>query len=275
MLQAFYFPGSGIPHGKPDDQRPVTVLRDTGGSGSFILASVLPLNPQSARDVSAVVRGIGMSFVPAPLHSIHVQSKLVSGFFPVAVRSHFPVDGVDFILGNDIAGGKVFPDPEVVDTPIPEVESDELVQKHPGVFSVSVLTRAQACKQTQGVDLSDSLFPSVFREDQLPSSGGAENRPTQVPVNAASSVTVPEITLPLTCKVLINAQQSDSSLAKCLAAAGCDASERASQQHFLEDEVLMRKWVPHGGTADLTGVRHCLSGCSSGGVAPACARAST
>lgn len=77
------------------------VLRDTGGSSSFILASVLQLTPQSACDMSTVVRGIGMSFVPAPLHSIHVQSKLASGCFPVAVRACFPVD---FIMGNDIAG---------------------------------------------------------------------------------------------------------------------------------------------------------------------------
>lgn len=107
--------------GNPEDQRPVTVLRDTGGLRSFILASVLPLKAQPACDVGTVVRGIGMSCVPAPLHSIHVQSKMVSGFFPVAVRSHFPVDGVHFILGNDIAGRKVFPDPEVVDTLIPEL----------------------------------------------------------------------------------------------------------------------------------------------------------
>lgn len=91
-----------------------------------------------------------MSFVPAPLHSIHVQSKLASGFFPFAVRACFPVDGVDFIMGKDIAGGKVYPDLEVVDTPISESETDELVQKHPEVFSVSVLTRAQVVSRPKG-----------------------------------------------------------------------------------------------------------------------------
>lgn len=165
-----------------------------------------------------------MNIVSAPLHSIHVQSKLASGFFPVAVQSRFPTDGVDFIVGNDIAGGKVYPGPEVVDTPILEAEPDELVQKQPEVFLVSVLTRAQARKQAQGMDISDSLFPSVFREDRLPSSGEADNSLAKVPVSAAPSVTVPEGTLPLIHKVLINAQKSDSSLAKCFAAAVCDAS---------------------------------------------------
>ena len=52
-------------------------------------------------------------------HNIHVQSKLATGFRPVAVLPKLPVDGVYFIMGNDIAGGKVYPTPEVVDVPIP------------------------------------------------------------------------------------------------------------------------------------------------------------
>lgn len=33
--------------------------------------------------------------------------------FPVAVCPCFPIDGMDFIMGIDIAGGKVYPTPEV------------------------------------------------------------------------------------------------------------------------------------------------------------------
>lgn len=51
-------------------------------------------------DVSAVLRGIQMSYVPAPLHRIHVQSKLITGFYFVGVHDGFLVDGVDFIMGN-------------------------------------------------------------------------------------------------------------------------------------------------------------------------------
>ncbi|KAK9517540.1 hypothetical protein VZT92_022903 [Zoarces viviparus] len=105
--------------GEIEDQRQVTVLRDTGGSQAFILASGLPFRAESACDANTVVRGIDMGLVPAPLHRVYVETKLASGFFPVAVCSGFPVDGVEFIMGNDIAGGKVFPDPEVVTIPIP------------------------------------------------------------------------------------------------------------------------------------------------------------
>lgn len=114
-----------------------------------------------------------MSYVPASLHYVHVESKLVSGVFVVAVRDHFLIDGVDFIMGNDTAGGKVCPSPEVVDCPIHDSGTDELAKNHPKVFSVSVLTRAQSqkCAQEAEVDLCDSVLASVFSKDSVPSSG--------------------------------------------------------------------------------------------------------
>lgn len=54
---------------------------------SLILASVLEFDEKkTACDTSTIVRGVGLSFVPAPLHRIWVQSDLVSGAFPVAVH---------------------------------------------------------------------------------------------------------------------------------------------------------------------------------------------
>ncbi|XP_035864283.1 uncharacterized protein LOC118496498 [Sander lucioperca] len=152
-FKPFIFNGFVSLSGKSEDQRPVRIPRDTACSQSLILSDVLPLGLSSS--VSAVVRGIEMGFVPAPLYQIHVQSCLVTGFFTVGARSGFPVDGVDFIMGNDIAGGKVRPVPEVVCTPIPKSESDELAIKHPHVFVASVNTRAQGCKQAREVNLSD------------------------------------------------------------------------------------------------------------------------
>lgn len=66
---------------------------------------------------------------------MHIQSRLITVFFPLAVRSCFPIEGVDFIKGNDIDGGKIYPVPEVVDSPILQSETDDLAQRHPDVFS--------------------------------------------------------------------------------------------------------------------------------------------
>lgn len=234
--------------GRSEDQHPVTVLRDTGGSQSFILSRVLPLDAISACGVSTIVRGIGMGFVPAPLHRIHVQTDLCSGFFSVAVRSDFPIEGVDFIMGNDIAGGKVYPSPEVVE--VPSSVHDDLAERHPEVFTASVLTtRAKARKQAQDVDLSDSLFASVLSEEKLPPTEELLDRATQgSDVTKLGSPSL--VALPLTREALIRAQRGDPSLAHLYAAVGEDPTKHGGKPSFLiDDGVLMRKWVSRAGKA--------------------------
>lgn len=249
-FKPFIFNGFVSLTGKVEDQRPVTVLRDTSGSQSFILSSVLPLSAKSACGMSTIVRGIGMAFVPAPLHRIHVKYDLITGLFPVAVRSCFPIDGIDFIMGNDIAGGKVYPAPEVVVVPISESGHDDLAQRHPDVFTVSVLTRAQASKQAQVVDLSDLLFASALSEDRLPPVYELANCAPKELECVTEPATVPLVSLPLAREALISAQKSDPSLAKCFAAVVEDASKCSEKQAFLIDNgVLMHKWVSQKGEA--------------------------
>uniref|UniRef100_A0AAV2K407 Uncharacterized protein n=1 Tax=Knipowitschia caucasica TaxID=637954 RepID=A0AAV2K407_KNICA len=73
-------------------------------------------------------------------------------------RIEFPIDGVEFIMGNDLAGGKVYPSPEVVTRPILSSDVDELAEKHPDVFSVSVLTRAQSKMAREQMDCSQLVL---------------------------------------------------------------------------------------------------------------------
>lgn len=88
---------------------PVTILRDTGASQSFILDAILPFSNETSCGSDVLVWGIKMSILKVPLHKVHLHSSLVSGLVRVGVRSQLPVKGVSFILGNDLAGGKVFP----------------------------------------------------------------------------------------------------------------------------------------------------------------------
>jgi len=50
-------------------------------------------------------------------HLVHLQSKLVSDMFPVAICPALSIKGVKFLSGNDIADGKVTPALEVQDNP--------------------------------------------------------------------------------------------------------------------------------------------------------------
>ncbi|XP_039902083.1 uncharacterized protein LOC120742707 [Simochromis diagramma] len=168
-FKPFIIKGAVSLSGKPGDGRNVTILRDTGGSQSLILASALAFDEKTASGTDVIVRGVGMTYVPAPLHRIWVQSDLISGVFPVAVCPCFPIDGVDFIMGNDIAGGKVYPTPEVTKTPDPSPLPDVLNRQHPDVFPVGVLTRSQAHRRGEVVDLSGSVVGSMLEMDVMPS----------------------------------------------------------------------------------------------------------
>lgn len=96
----------------------VTILRDTAAKQSCILNHPLPFSSQFYCGSDTLVWRVKMSAVHAPLHFVQVTSKLASGKFKIAVRPRLPITGVDFILGNDLARGKVFPLPEVVNNPV-------------------------------------------------------------------------------------------------------------------------------------------------------------
>ncbi|CAI5670853.1 unnamed protein product [Oreochromis niloticus] len=209
-FKPFIFDGFVSLTGFPGDQKPVRILRDTGGSQSFLLADVLPVSDESSCNASTIVQGIGMAYIPAPLHCVHVQSKLASGFFKVAVRNSFPVQGVEFIMGNDIAGDKVLPVPEVVDKPSRVPEEDKLLKSHPDVFSVSVLTRSQA-RKLEEVTLSETVLGSVLTGDREPAVS-----PSKPALDEQGLTTLSEVLpLPVSRECLSHAQEKDESLAKC------------------------------------------------------------
>ncbi len=88
---------------------------------------------------------------------------------------------------------------------VSECEQGDLAQNHPDVFTLSVLMRAQACKQDQNVDLSYSLFASALSEDRmLPLAGELvdclSEEPKEVPESAATTA----VSLPLTREALIS-----------------------------------------------------------------------
>ena len=87
------------------DRHSIRVLRDTACSQSVILTSALPFSDNSACHYQSVLRGVEMGYVPRPVHRVHIQSSLVTGFFPVAVCTELPIPGIVLLMGSDIAGG--------------------------------------------------------------------------------------------------------------------------------------------------------------------------
>lgn len=133
----------------PEELVPVRILLDTGGSQTIVLASVLPFFAESECGVNVVLRGVEMGYAPRPVHWIFRKSALVTGFFPVALSLALLIEGTDVLLGNDIAGGLVSPNLEVVDNPYEQTVSSESML--PGLYPACAVTQAQARRSPGGI----------------------------------------------------------------------------------------------------------------------------
>ncbi|CAI5654769.1 unnamed protein product [Oreochromis niloticus] len=156
--------------GEEKDRVPITILRDTGAHKSFMLDDVLPLSDKTACHTDVLVWGIEMSVLRAPLHRVYLHSPITPGPVKVAVRRQLPFKGVSFILGNDLAGGKVFPPPEAMDTPV--ATASDVTDPKATVFPLCAVTRAQARKFADVVSIADTFVaveqkPSVGEKDSV------------------------------------------------------------------------------------------------------------
>lgn len=219
-------------------RKSVRILRDTGGSQSFILADALDFCDSTACETSTIIQGIEMGYVTVPLHRVWVTSELASGCFEVAVRASLPVKGIDFIMGNDIAGGKVMPVVQVTNLPSYEKQLDLCAENFPEVFPSVVTTRAQLkCDRSENKCLNDSIFSQILGDDVLPESVVKDQ-------TATSSVRFDlGMDLPVSREALIDAQKGDPTLQKCRTNAEVSSPYRRNCHYVWKDSVLMRKWV--------------------------------
>jgi hypothetical protein len=76
-----------------------------------------------------------------------------------------PVKGVTFIMGNDIAGGKVVPVLEVLDKSDHSL-SNELAQSYPHVFPACAVTRAQARQEQLNANqkVDNKLYMGISKQ---------------------------------------------------------------------------------------------------------------
>ena len=121
---------------------PIKILRDTGASTSLLVEGVLPLSDHSATGDYVLIHGVELGFIRVPLHKVFLQSDLVSGSVIVGVCPTLPVEGVNLLLGNDLAGDKVMANPCVCSCPGNSENSDKIMQDFPGLFPVCAIIRA-------------------------------------------------------------------------------------------------------------------------------------
>ncbi len=147
----------------------VKILCDTGTFDSFIVTAALPFSDKTDTGAFIPVRGMGMTILCVPRHKMMLSCELFQGEVAVVVRPALPLEGIQMIMGNDIAGSRVWSDvphpasvglvpgvvtevgksevalPLVAPTPLVSNEPDRNAIEFPGVCRVCGYTRNGKC----------------------------------------------------------------------------------------------------------------------------------
>ncbi len=178
-----------------------------------MLTNVLPLSNETSCNSDLLVWGIKMSVVRAPLHMVHLCLPLVTGHVKIAVLPRFPISGVSFILGDDLARGNVIPLPEVVDVPVPVACLCPALPV-PNVFPECEITHAQARKKVEDEDLFESFMATLDESELLCSVLSASENEKVLTCSKVTDLfpADTELCLNVTREMLITAQKNDPSV---------------------------------------------------------------
>ncbi|XP_076877760.1 uncharacterized protein LOC143526887 isoform X2 [Brachyhypopomus gauderio] len=215
------------------EKRSIRILRDTGAAQTLMLDSILPLSEDSYCGCDVLIQGIKMGVIRVPLHKVCLEMTDFKGEVKVAVRPTLPISGIDLILGNDVAGGRLFTLPEVVSEP----QSTDL---HP-LFPACVLTRAQSKKYTDVIDLSDT-FMAVAK----PAARGEKVEERSPEKDGATALHLSMSEKTFSRSQLAAAQRADVSLEPYRTV----ATDSNAERYFFMDGLLMRKWSPPNAVDD-------------------------
>jgi len=142
----------------------------------------------------------------------------------MGVRPELPISGVDVILGNALAGSRVWadgpPPPIVSSSPVVTGNLDENVQSFPEVFT--------ACAVTRAMSRSHQAEPDEEMAEM-------------------EDVNVPDSLLSVSRSVLGAEQKADPSLSQMFESVLSKEAERSAVGgYLLQGGLLVRKWSPHG-----------------------------
>ena len=218
------------------EPKQVTILRDTGAIQSLILTKCL-INPTQTYTHEDVIIDTLAGVRKLPLHKLYLETKQFSGEVTLASVSEMPVKGIELLLSNDIVEG-IVKNLVVSETPV-EIPTDEVDAT---ISPNCVVTRSQTGQGTDRdtpapdtQDLDDTLDLDVLFERQV-----RDGHDVATPTDASS------LDAGIVSRgTLIKLQAADVSLdpLRERALSKVDA-ESMTRGYYMNEGVLMRKWMP-------------------------------
>ena len=157
-----------------------------------------------------------MGLISVPIHVVNLHTELVSGPVMIGIRPTLSVQGVSFILGNDLAGEQVMSEPCVSPKPQLNETSEDGDMQIPDIFPSCAVTMAMASKSKQFPPQSDCVPQS---DDAAPNDPHLNLAETFISHDRTVSNAIPKtsnsdksVDLVLTRDQLIKDQQADPEL---------------------------------------------------------------
>ena len=227
-----------------DPPIPIKILRDTGASLSLLAEEVLPSCATATGD-HILISGVDLGFISVTLHKIFLKSDLITGYVMVGIHPNLPVKGVSLLLGNDLAGDKVLPNPCMSSLPCSHSDADLAMQDIPGLYPACAVTRAMT-KRT------DTMSPPPTTNLHTTETDTSTNEVELTDnVKQGSSIQNDGINMPSSTEQLIQAQTTDPELLPLMQNALCaEEAAKVPTCFYKHSGVLMRKWRPSRAPSD-------------------------
>ena len=153
-----------VSKGEGQEKSPVIILRDTGCAQSLVVDNS---RFQWGEPVAFInIQGVDCSEMLVPLYNVWLESEYTTGLVTVGMVPRLPMEGVDMILGNDIAGPKVKVTPRLRLQPVLDESTEKLQVEHPGIFPACVTTVSQK-KQVEEILKLDSDYSLNDRTESI------------------------------------------------------------------------------------------------------------
>ncbi|XP_059850646.1 uncharacterized protein LOC132407731 [Hypanus sabinus] len=168
--------------------------------------------------------------MPVYLHKVKLKSGLVTGLVKVGLQPSLPVKDISLLLGNDLAGGQVFPEVHLtIESEEPRMDSNtdsscvvtQAMAKK--IYEQNKVTRDCSTQDSTFEDVSETFLHSLFEQGSWSKSDDED--------------------LSLSRKEMIAEQSRDPEIIKLKEKALPDSEiEKVPVGYYFEKGVLMRKW---------------------------------
>ena len=182
-----------------------------------------------------------MGVINVPLHTIQLESELITGSVVVGIQQNLPIEGIALLVGNDLAGEKVLGNNFAGGNVLSSTDSIK-VEDPNSTCETSVDTATHpTCTVTRGMKKKES------REAQVDSSTSLKevDLGTSYIANLLEGSTSETTASVSSRQQLIIEQKKDAEIAKLRDNAVSEAeAEQLAECYYLKDNLLMRKWSP-------------------------------